>query len=92
MSADAQYPFPGLTAAQRRVFEAIAVNDDGGHHPKTLRVLLKRRLIVAAEEEDHRSWPPMLITRYHVPLPIHIEWCAWCDRQGEVLEGREEKP
>lgn len=84
-----RYPFAGLTANQRRVFEAIAINEDGGHHPKTLRVLLNRGLIVAAEELDQRGWPPLMITRYHVPLPIHMKWCAWCaGREEEKTDAR----
>jgi hypothetical protein len=73
----------GLTRAQLRTFGNIAIGFDLGWHPKVLAALVAAHLIVAIDESW--SWfkdvlPAMNVTRYGVPLPIHIAWCAWCDR------------
>lgn len=72
--------FRNLTPAQEQVFEQIAINQDGGHHRTTLKKLLALGLI----EKHQEYWKQpgeslaVLITRYIVPLAIHIEWCEWC--------------
>lgn len=70
--------FRGLPRRQHEVFEQVAVNNDTGHHPATLAALERKGLIVSTE----RTLPgrfPVVIKDYAVPLPIHIEWCSWCD-------------
>lgn len=68
--------FEGLTDAQLAVFEQIALNQDAGHNPRTLQVLRDRGLI-EAEEVNMGGHPPMTVTRYHVPIHVHMRWCAW---------------
>lgn len=67
--------FRNLSPAQERVFGQIAINLDGGHHPATLAALVRKGLI---EEERQAAGGGFTIYRYFVPLPIHMEWAAWC--------------
>jgi hypothetical protein len=69
--------FTGLTGAQERVLGLIAMNEDGGHHPKVLAALVKRGLI-EEYEETLGGGLPMRIKRYRMPLHVHIQWCQWC--------------
>lgn len=75
--------FRNLSPTQSRVFEQIAINQDGGHHPATLKALLKKGLIESYQIRDADSLFPVRITRYFVPTSTHIEWCAWCAEQLE---------
>jgi hypothetical protein len=69
--------FRDLPKAQSFVFEQIAINNDAGHHPATLKALMKKGLI----EETRERQGAFSIFRYHVPIPIHMEWCNWCSKQ-----------
>lgn len=75
--------FRNLPKTQADVFEQIAVNNDGGHHPKTVASLLKKGLI-GVTRECLRGSPSVVIERYFVPTPIHIEWCNWCSDQPDA--------
>jgi hypothetical protein len=77
--------FDVLTDKQRDVLGAIAINQDGGHHPKTLAALRKFGLI-SRREEFKGGWFPMTVVRYDVPVDIHIAWCEWC---SEHLTGED---
>ncbi len=73
-----------LTKAQFRAFEQIAVGLDHGVHLKTAAALLRHGLI-EEDQETLPSWPtPVTITRYFVPLPIHMEWCSLLDDKGRL--------
>ncbi|MHC4510751.1 MAG: hypothetical protein ACYTAO_17650 [Planctomycetota bacterium] len=67
-----------LSESQRDVLGQIAMNQDGGHNPRTLKSLLKRGLIEVALAWDRRFWPAVQIRRYSVPVHVHVAWCAWC--------------
>ena len=71
--------FRNLPQAQAAVFEQIAVNNDGGHNPNTIKALLRKGLIAQTEERSG----PFVTFRYYVPIPIHMEWCRWCSEQPE---------
>lgn len=80
-----------LTKAQLNAFERIAIGLDFGVHPKTVGVLLRLGL-VEAEAETRPSWPtPVTITRYYVPLPVHIEWCSLCSDRVDKREAKRRK-
>ncbi len=87
--------FRGLSGAQLRAFEDIAEDGEGaGFSPATLRALEAKGLIVGRVENIYgpTSAPidriPMRVTLYHVPLPIHMEWCQWCaDHADEATSG-----
>jgi len=78
--------FRGLSEAQERVFEQIAIGNDRGHHPRTLDSLLEKK-IIERYAQFIGGWPPMTINRYGVPIPVHIEWCKW---SSEKEAGNEE--
>ena len=67
--------FRKLSKKQLAVFEQIAINNDEGHHPFTLKSLVKRGLITERREEWVWGW----VWRYDVPLGVHAEWCQWCE-------------
>lgn len=69
--------FDTLTKGQERTLGLIAINQDGWHNPMTLRSLMRRGLIERREEWDVSGSLAVRIIRYHVPLPVHIEWCEW---------------
>lgn len=65
----------GLTPKQRSAFDAICINQDGGHHPKTLESLEKKRLIQRYEEQQGIC----TIFRYDVAnMGVHMAWCEVC--------------
>lgn len=67
----------GLTMAQRRVLGAVAINQDGGHHPLSLKGLQGLGLIESYPERLG-GHPPRTVTRWRVPIHVHMAWCAWC--------------
>lgn len=70
-----------LTRPQREVLDQIAVGQDGGHHPRVLAVLEAKGLIVGYDTvEGH---PPLHVTRWEVPLSVHIQWAEWCAQQPD---------
>lgn len=69
--------FDALSEPQRHALGCIAMGQDHGIAEGTLQALLRRMLI----EEEHvplRSDPRIFVTRYYVPIPIHMAWCQWC--------------
>ena len=77
--------FEGLNNKQQQVFSMIAINQDGGHHPKVVSSLLRNGFVEATEEIV--GFPPVAVKRYFVPIPVHIRWCEWC---SEHCAGEEE--
>lgn len=75
-----------LTPKQREVLGQIACNNDQGHPLVTLLALAKRGLIVGWREELPGR-PPMQVTRWEVPIDVHIQWAAWCAKQLDSEEG-----
>jgi hypothetical protein len=69
-----------LTARQRDVLSAVAINQDGGHPRGTLEAL-ERKGLIERREVPVTGLPHLTITRWEVPLPVHIQWAAWCSRQ-----------
>lgn len=74
-----------LTEKQQYVLGCVAINDDGCHHPATLKKLERLGLIIGRDEHLGGRFP-MTIRRYEMPLPIHIRWCDWCSRHPETWE------
>ena len=75
-----------LTKAQLRTLESIAIGLDHRVHPKCAATLLRLGLITA-EQQIVPSWPtPATITRYSMPISVHMAWCSWCsDRFGNEV-------
>ena len=72
------HPCVGMTRAQRRDFELIAINRRplGGH--MTVEALLERGLIEKTE--------PIAETLFFVPLRYHMQWCQWASEQPQQDE------
>lgn len=80
--------FKGLTEAQQRVFEQIATGNDAGHNSRTLAALVKKGMIEEEKQSGgtYRGKTIFWITRYFVPLPVQLLWCAWCAEQPDEDE------
>jgi hypothetical protein len=72
-----------LTVRQREVLGMIAINFDLGHPPNTLLTLERKGFIVGHKVE----MGGLLVTRWEVPVHIHIQWAQWCTRQEEATNG-----
>ena len=73
-----QHPCHGRSELQVAVFEQIATGMDRGHHPATLKALLEAGLIVGKTKTYASIDGDFRIVRFHVPIPIHMQWCQWC--------------
>jgi hypothetical protein len=71
-----------LPESQRNVLNAIAINEDAGHSPRTLKALEDKGLIVG-HTQTLAGTPPVKVTRWEVPLAVHVQWAEWCSRQVE---------
>lgn len=69
--------FTKLTPAQLQVFEQVATGHPYGHPARTLESLEKKGYLQSHPERLSGN-PPVAITRYSVPIPVHIAWCQWC--------------
>lgn len=80
------HPCAGMTNAQRRDFELIAINQDprGGH--MTIKALLARGLIERMELKviTQSALGPVAIPQFCVPLRYHIQWCNWASEQKRL--------
>lgn len=74
--------FTELTKRQLEVFEQIATGNDTGH-PRITLDSLERRGYIESEFQQLRGFPPVAVCKYSVPIPVHMQWCAWC---AEKLE------
>ncbi len=74
-----------LTRRQQDVLGAIATGQDGGHPPKVLAALEELGLI----ESYKATLPgalPVEITRWEVPVPVHMRWAQWCADQPSGVD------
>lgn len=82
--ADYRRLIESLTPRQQDVLSQVYMNNDLGHHPKTVKALLAKGLIVA-EKQNLGGHPPLFVERYDFPnFAAHIAWCEWCEAQPEV--------
>ena len=71
--------FDRLAEYQRGVLGLIAIGQDGGHHPSTLKALERRGLIVGHFQRlGVGTSVEVVVQRWEVPIPVHIVWCQWC--------------
>jgi len=66
--------FEGLTVKQTEVLGQVAVNNDGGHHLRTLESLVNRGYLTTLRERFQYGH----IIHYDVPVAVHMRWSAWC--------------
>jgi hypothetical protein len=67
-----------------------AMQFDGAHPSATLKSLVKKGMLVE-RKENRGGRPPMTVTRYYVPLGVHMLWCRWCS-ENVPDEGFDEGP
>lgn len=70
-----------LTPTQRDVLGQIALGNDGGHNPRTIAAL-KRMGLIVGHLDDGESFG-VRVTRYELPIPVHMQWCEWCANQPD---------
>lgn len=82
--------FRGLGPKQEEVFRQIAFGHDGTGCPRaTLRALEAKGLIVGADVPTYGPTMapmdriPIMVRRYTVTLPLHMEYCRWCSEQPD---------
>jgi hypothetical protein len=80
------HPCAGMTPAQRRDFERIAINERplGGY--RTIQKLEARGLIAKAEPKivGRDALGEIKIPQWYVPTPIHMQWCKWVSEHGPL--------
>lgn len=79
------HPCKGMTPAQRRDFELIAINQRPIGGRQTIQKLLARGLIKEAPPKrvGVDAFGVITIPDWYVPLPIHAQWCQWASEQHE---------
>ena len=82
-----QHPCYGMTRAQTKAFEAIAINLKPHCSNETLIRLLDRGVIMKQEKRVafRDGLPPSVMDEYYVPLQIHIQWCEWAGQKYRGL-------
>ncbi len=74
-----------LGERQRDVFGQICIGQDQGHNPRTLAALAQKGLI-KGYRETLSGHPPVVVTRWEVPIAVHVDWAEWCARQPDGAE------
>ena len=75
----AKHPCNGMTKAQREAFERIATNQIPDCTWPTIDALLKAGVIERGPDDVRRdAMGVYIIPSFFIPIPIHIQWCAWC--------------
>lgn len=76
------HPCKGMSKAQRRAFELIAVNQSPSCKWDTIEELLRAGVIQQDVSETRRdAMGVYTIPHFYVPLPVHMQWCEWCSEQ-----------
>jgi hypothetical protein len=75
------HPCARLGPIATGVFERIAVGQSPLASQRSIAMLLKRGLIeqVRVRRIGRDPLGAIEIPEYEVPLPIHMQWCKWCD-------------
>lgn len=80
-----EHPCKGMTPAQRRDFERIAIGQPplGGY--RTIEKLKARGLVEDGPTVvvGRDRFGPVTRPSWYVPLPFHARWCRWCSEQPE---------
>lgn len=78
-----RHPAAGCTRRQIEVFEQIAIGNDDGHSPRTIKALLDKGLIVelAPKVVGQDVFGLITVPQYQVPIHLHAQWCDWCAEQ-----------
>ena len=80
-----EHPCKGMPKAQIKAFEQIAINVKPHCSQATLDALLRKGVIIRGTEKRRDKNVVYEVPSFYVPLPIHAQWCEWCDEN--VKEG-----
>lgn len=79
------HPCKGMTKAQRKAFERIAINVPPYCKWPTIDALLKAGVIERGKDDVRRdALGSYAIPNFYVPLHIHAQWCEWCSEQPDM--------
>jgi hypothetical protein len=86
VKARTPHPCSGMTPAQRRDFELIAVNERPRGGYRTLDKLLARGLIQKGEPQvlERDALGLISVPSWYVPIDVHHQWCKWCSEQANA--------
>jgi hypothetical protein len=78
-----KHPAAGMTPAQKRDFELVAINERPRGGASTIKALKERGLIVDAPRKvlGRDALGEISISQWTIPLHIHAQWCQWCSEQ-----------
>lgn len=82
------HPCKGMTPAQRRDFERIAIGQQPLGGWRVTAKLVDRGLVVkaTAKRVGVDAFGPIMVPDWFVPLAVHAQWCAWCSEQAFAEE------
>lgn len=77
------HPCKGMTKAQIRDFELIAISEHPRGGYRTLDRLKARGLIKdgSPKQVGRDAFGPIMVPTWFVPLELHAQWCEWCSEQ-----------
>lgn len=80
------HPCKGMTPAQRRDFELIAIGQRPRGGYMVFKKLKERGLIEDAPPKvlGRDALGVIAIPDWYVPLPIHMQWCEWASEQQDL--------
>jgi hypothetical protein len=82
------HPCKGMTQAQIKAFEMIAINQHPACTWPTIDALLKAGVIEKGQPEIRRDAMGVYeIPQFNVPPLTHMQWCEWASEQPELVEG-----
>src|SRR6185312_7060519 len=83
-----KHPCAGMTKAQRRDFEMIAINERPRGGVQTLKALKARGLIEDAEPRivGRDRFGDIKVPNWSIPLHVHRQWCEWCSKQPDPTD------
>ncbi len=79
------HPCQGMTEAQVAAFERLAINELPADGWKSIDALEAAGLIKRERHQARDAMGVYWVTKFHVPLAVHIKWSAWCSEQETGL-------
>lgn len=76
-----------LSPPQRDALDAAAMGEQPAAAARTMRSLVTAGYLeaVSGMMEFRDGLPPMRVTRYAVPIPVHIAWAQQCSIEYDAL-------
>lgn len=80
------HPCQGMGRSALQTFEEIAIGLPPRAGPKTILKLLESGLIMRGLDEflGQDALGKIAVPTYFVPVPVHAQWCEWCDQNVKV--------